>query len=317
MAPRTTSLLTLVLLTACSSGGGAGVSGSADESSASQSGSTSLWERAKSLVSDNSKTVEMSALALMADAFTEEAASRNTDGKQYTNSVLMLYKGTRQAMADRLETTLTEEARPLYTKLQKEGKKPPSRFTADHLMYSIPLVIALTPRKGWEVRPMRSQSDYDPELHGLYMGMLATSAIYANDVFGIISTELGGVTLNDPVAAKKRIIEIYNNIPPTQLKALLAAANDKVRRGNYSTDLTNSGNIHFVHQSAGDFVADARGVTWTKAGGVWFGDSRINGQQITFRLASTVSLQQRQTESGTNSQNSDAKVNGSGNVGPR
>lgn len=205
-------------------------------------------------------------------------------------------------------------------------------FDAEHALYTIPIVLALSPRKGWEVeaiddrnvppefdtpffRKNRPKSNYDEELHILYMDMLATSAIYTNDVFTLISAELDGVTLNDPDAAKKRVIEIYNKIPAEQLKALLTAANERVQRGKYSTDLTGSGNIHFSHSMGGDFVADARGVTWTKSGGLWFGDGKINGKQVNFKLTSTASLNQKQSETGTIGTDAKSKVDGSSTVG--
>ena len=42
-----------------------------------------------------------------------------------------------------------------------------------------------------------------------------------------------------------------------RITALVEAANQVVG-GRFSTDLTGSGNIHFTHSPAGDFVADPR-----------------------------------------------------------
>jgi hypothetical protein len=273
----------------------------------------------------------MSATSIIGEAFVEEAVNRNYDAYQYARIVLAPVDGERRTM----EQSLLDAIAPTQKNFADAKSKGEliSPFGAEHAVYSIPIVLAMSPRKGWEVeaiddrqvdprfdtpffRKNRPAPSYDEELHINYMAMLAISAAFTNDVFARIARELDGVTLNDPDQAKKRVIEIYKSIPASELKAILLAHTKTITNGRYSTDLTGSGNIHFINQPAGDFVADARGVSWTKGGGVWFGDGKINGRQVSFRLASTTSLQQRQSQTGTNTQNTDAKVNGSGNVGP-
>lgn len=65
---------------------------------------------------------------------------------------------------------------------------------------------------------------------------------------------------------------------------------------------------------AGDFIAHARGLTWTHAGGLWFGDSRINGQSVNLRLDSTASFTQREAQSGTQGTDANARVKSSGGI---
>lgn len=300
-----------VLLSACSSGGGAAVGGSADESASTQQGSSSLWERAKGLVIADSKTIEMSASALIADAFIEEAHFRRFDSDQYTDfGISRGPDGDYRSLITWLELSNA-----------KTRKTPPPKsgylgviFDAEHLGYSVPLVLAVSPRKAWEVHPFPGPQ-FNERRVAIYMEMLSVSAIYANEVFSLIAAELSGVSLQDPDQAKKRVLEVYAQIPASQLRDILQRATDAVQ-GNYDVDGAGSHNIHFTAR-AGDFVGDARGMTWTKAGGTWFGDGKINGQQVSFRVESTTSLQQRQSQSGTNSQNNDAKVNGTGNIGPK
>jgi hypothetical protein len=94
------------------------------------------------------------------------------------------------------------------------------------------------------------------------MEMLAISAIYTNTVFALIDSELGSSRLSDPDAARRQVLITFQAIPVDTLKAALAEAANQVVGGRFSTDLTGSGNIHFTHIPAGDFVADPRGLTW-------------------------------------------------------
>lgn len=105
-----------------------------------------------------------------------------------------------------------------------------------------------------------------------------------------------------------------NNFAAGALAAALKRASGQVSGGRFTTDLTGSGNVHFTHAPAGDFVGDARGVTWTKAGGVWFDDSRSAGQSVNFRLASTSSFAQSRSQSGNEGTSAGAQVEGSGSV---
>ena len=111
------------------------------------------------------------------------------------------------------------------------------------------------------------------------------------------------------------MLAVYQSIPGADLKRALDAASGQVIGGDFTTDLTGSGNVHFTHRPAGDFVGDARGVTWTKAGGPWFGDGRIAGRAINFRLASTSSLGQSQSQSGNQGTSAGAEVQGTGGIG--
>lgn len=324
------SAILILALAACSSGGGPSVSGGASEEAGSQSGSNSAWERFKNMVFSSEKTIEMPALGIMADTFITEAAKRRYDANQYAHFMLDSENGKRFSMLENINKSIEPTKRNFAQ--EKANNTLDTPFDAEHALYSIPIVLALSPRKGWEVeaiddrnvspefdtpffRKHRPKSTYNEELHVLYMDMLAASAMYTNDVFALIATELDGVTLNDPDAAQKRVIEIYNNIPADKLKALLTAASERVRQGKYSTDLTGSGNIHFTNSVGGDFVADARGVTWTKSGGLWFGDGRINGKQVSFKLTSTASLNQKQSETGSAATDAKSKVDGSSTVG--
>jgi hypothetical protein len=326
-----TPFVLVLMLTACG-GGGSSVSGSASETAGSSSGLSSLWERVKSLGIETGKTYEMPALGIMADAFMSDTNSRHVAPDAIPQLVMQRREGGiprfDQAIDGLIEPTRKEVAAVPPAELAKV-----TPLDAAHMIYAGPIVVAMQPRKGWEVDAMkpppipaaldtpffrahRQPSTYDEDIHVRYMEMLAISAIYANTVFGMIDEKMGTARLADPDAARQQVLTAFQAIPAPMLKAALADAARQVSGGNFSTDLTGSGNIHFTHTPAGDFVADPRGLTWTKAGGVWFGDGRINGQTINLRLASTSSLSQRQAQSGTQGTNADAKVEGTGNVGP-
>lgn len=316
--------LIALALSGCNSGG-ASVSGSASESAGSSSGTSSLWERVKGLGFETGKTYEMPALGLMADAFLLDAQARNVNPA--ATIVGSLY--------DRPGSVPTFDRQIADVAASLRGTEPnkASPLDAEHGVYAVPVLVALRPRKGWEVdaindcrvdprfdtpffRRNRPPCRYDEQAHIRYMEMLAASAIYTNTVFGLIDEKLGTARIADPDEARKRVLAAFQAIPAATLKAALDDASRQVVGGSFSTDLTGSGNVHFTHSPAGDFVADPRGLTWTKAGGVWFGDGRINGQTVNLRLASTASLSQRQAQSGTQGTNADAKVEGSGSVGP-
>lgn len=324
---RYAALLALPLALAGCNGGGPSVSGSVDEGARSSSGLSSLWERVRGLTVEETKTVDMPALALMADAFQanlmgerlQPVAGRILMAREDDGTILTL---DRQSAHQ--EGVFSEDFSTVPADVRAAAGSPA------HLAYELPILVALTARKGWEVNAVRPDPafdtpffranrhgpEYDADLHRRYMEMLAASAIYSNDVFAVISRQLGGVRLTDPDAAQARVLAAYHAIPPEQLRAMLGAAVTKVTQGRFTTDLTGSGNVHFTHSSAGDFVADARGTTWTRAGGVWFGDGRVNGQSVNFKLASTASQSQRQAQSGTQGTEADAKVGGTANVGP-
>lgn len=320
-----------IMLAGCN-GAGSSVSGSASESAGSSSGTSSLWERVKGLGFETGKTYEMPALGLMADAFLADWSGRDLSLDAGPALVLAARDGGRPPMV-RVVADAIAPTRRDYDATPPALRAKQSPLDADHRVYSTPIVIAMQPRKGWEVdaiddrnvdprfdtpffRAHRPPSRYDEDLHLRYMEMLAISAIYTNTVFGLIDKELGTSRIADPVEAQRRVLAAFQAIPAATLKAALEDASRQVVGGSFSTDLTGSGNIHFTHSPAGDFVADPRGLTWTKAGGVWFGDGRISGQTVNLRLASTASLTQRQAQSGTQGTNADAKVEASGNVGP-
>lgn len=326
-----TSCALAVALAACS-GGGPSVSGSASESAESSSGLSSLWERVKSLGIETGKTYEMPALGLMADAFLQDLSKRELE----PDDLAQIFLAPREGGRPRLDTAVVDAIEPTRKGLSQVEAQKLRKITpldAEHMVYAAPITIALQPRKGWEVQAMddrvvdprfdtpffrqnRPAPTYNEELHVRYMEMLAISTMYTNAVFGMIDEELGTSRLADPDAATQQILLTFQKIPVATLKSLLQNAAQQVSSGRFNTDLTGSGNIHFENSRAGDFVADPRGVTWTKAGGIWFGDGRINGQNVTLRLASTSSLSQRQAQSGTQGSNSGAKVEGSGSVGP-
>ena len=323
--------LLALALSGCSSGG-ASVSGSGSESAGSSSGLSGLWEKVKSLGIETGKTYEMPAVGLMADAFLADWDSRALSLDAGPERVLAPVNGQRADMSRVLSDSIAP-TRQDYNTTAPAVRTKQSLLDADHRVYSTPIVIAMQPRKGWEVqaiddrntdpafdtpffRAHRRPSSYDPDLHVRYMEMLAASAIYTNTVFGLIDKELGTSRLADPDEARRRVLAVFQSIPPATLKAALDDATRQVVGGRFTTDLTGSGNVHFTHSPAGDFVADPRGLTWTKAGGVWFGDGRISGQAISLRLASTASLSQREAQSGTQGTNADSKVEGSGSVGP-
>lgn len=323
---KSTVLLCAALGLAGCSGGGPSVSGTASEGSGSNSGLSILWEKARGVSVDNSRTVEMPALGLIAEAFANGAIG-NALG--VNAGPLLVSHGDNGSIAP----VPRQVAR--YGRIFAEDWKAANAGvaeaagSADHLALALPILAALQPRQGWEVDAMAPDpafdtpffrrhgraSSYDPELHKRYMQMLSTAAMFANDVFGLIARDLQGTNLADPDDASARVLAAYRAIPAPKLRAMLAAAADRVEAGGFTTDLTGSGNIHFIHSDAGDFVGDARGVTWTKAGGVRFGDGRIGGQAINLRLASTASLSRRASQSGTQGTNTDARVEGSGSVG--
>lgn len=325
------SLAALAALAGCGGGGGPAVTGSASESARSESGLSAMWSKVRGLTVNNSKTVEMPALGLMGEAFVSDALRHNTDFRTASGLLLMYDEETGRHYS--LEESIAHLSASFAKSTQIATPEQRARLgSVPHLLYGLPVLVAMQPRKGWEVnalddrhvdpafdtpffRKHRRPSTYNPDEHRRYMEMLAISAIYTNDVFALIGEELSGVRLSDPDAAQARVIAAYQAIPPTKLTAALSRAAAQVEGGRFTTDLTGSGNIHFTHSPAGDFVGDARGVTWTKAGGVWFGDGRIAGQSVNFRLASTSSLARSENQSGNQGTTSGADVQGSGSIG--
>jgi len=320
-----------LMLAACGKGG-ASVSGSASETAGSSSGLSSIWEQMKSLGIETGKTYEMPALGIMADAFLGDADARGIR-LDAIPSLVMRDDGNGIARFDTALLALIEPTARDVAAIAPAELARATPLDAEHMIYAGPIIVAMQPRKGWGVqaiddtaidprfdtpffRQHRRQSSYNRDTHLRYMEMLAASAIYANTVFGLIDTALGTVRLAAPDVARQKVLAAFQAIPAATLKSILVDACEHVTHGSFSTDLTGSGNIHFTHSPAGDFVADPRGTTWTKAGGIWFGDGRLNGQTVTIRLASTSTLSQRQAQSGTQGATADAKVGGSGTVKP-
>jgi len=325
-----TSLAAALLLAGCSNSGPS-VSGSASESAGSGSSLSNLWERVRSLGFESGKTHEMPALGLMADAFMADMRARELNDYEITGAVFGRdADGSIASLPDQLAASLAPTRAGLAA-LDQDELRARTPLDAAHMVYAAPVLLALFPRKGWEVHAIddrdvdprfdtpffnrnRPPPRYDEELHLRYMEALAISAIYTNAVFAAIDERLGTNRLADPDEARARVLAEFQATPVATLKAMLDDAADQVVGGHFTTDLTGSGNIHFYHSGAGDFVADARGLTWTRAGGVWFGDSRINGQSVNLRLASTASLTQREAQSGTQGTDANARVEGSGGI---
>ena len=320
-------LLALSLTLAGCNSGGPSVSGSADEGARSSSGLSSLWERTRALGVDQTKTTDMPAFGIIADAFLQDASAKGLVPARVRIGSMLQVDGK----VMRLDQLVAHDAAErLGTPPQT---KQPVSLDEMHYQYATPLLIALAPLNGWEVEPMddrkvdpafdtpffnqnRAPPRYNPEMHQRYMEMLSIAAIYSNDVFSRIAKSLGGIRLADPDDARQRVLASFQALPPGQLKALLTAAANQVAAGTFNTDLTNSGNVHFVNSAAGDFVGDPRGITWTRAGGIWFGDGRLAGQSVNFKLVSTSTLAQRQAQSGTQGTDTDASVRGTSSVGP-
>ena len=312
------------------------MSGSADERAGSQSGLSSLWERVRGVSVENGRTVEMPALGLMADAFLADADLRGVTIMNIADEVLSGREKGERPPLDRALELMEGNFRRRATEAHRRrcsvrGRLAP-RFQAHDLRRAHPAGASSPARAGrsrrWTTAPRPSSTRRSSasiarppittrSCTSAYMEMLAISAIYTNDVFALLDEQLGGAKLADPDDARARVLTTFQAIPFAQLKAMLDGATRKVVGGHFNTDLTGSGNVHFTHAPAGDFVGDARGLTWTKAGGVWFGDGHINGQTVNLRLASTTSLSQRQAQSGTASTTAGADVSGSGSAGPR
>lgn len=328
------ALVVLSMLSGCGGGGGPSVSGSASESARSESGLSAMWSKVRGLTVESGRTVEMPALGLIADAFLRDGQARNADARASIQGAIF-DSGRPIPPFEKQVVDAATGLRAVLAKATPEDRaklRAVSPLDADHIVYATPILLALHPRKGWEVeaiddcrvdprfdtpffRKHRRPCRYDEQAHIRYMEMLAVSAIYTNDVFALLGEELAGTRLADPDEAQRRVIAAYQAIPAPTLAAALKRASDQVVGGSFTTDLTGSGNVHFTHSPAADFVGDARGVTWTKAGGVWFGDSRIAGQSVNFRLASTSSLAQSQGQSGNQGTSAGAEVQGSGGVG--
>ena len=328
------ALVALSMLSGCGGGGGPSVSGSASENARSESGLSSLWSRVRGLTVESGRTVEMPALGLIAEAFLRDGQVRGADPNRMMQ-FLIFENGRPVLPLDKAFVTLakvTRDDRAKWSPADRATALKASPLDGDHAAYVGPILLALHPRKGWEVeaiddckvdprfdtpffRKNRPLCRYDEAAHIGYMEMLAVSAIYTNDVFALLGEELAGTRLADPDEAQRRVLAAFQAIPPATLATALKRASDQVSGGTFSTDLTGSGNIHFMHRPAGDFVGDARGLTWTKAGGIWFGDSRIAGQSVNFRLASTSSLAQSRSQSGNEGTSAGAEVEGSGSVG--
>ena len=324
------SLAVALLLAGCSNSGPS-VSGSASESAGSGSSLSNLWERVRSLGFESGKTHEMPALGLMADAFMADMRARELNDYEITGAVFGRdADGSIASLPDQLAASVAPPRASLAA-LDADELRARTPLDAAHMVYAAPVLLALFPRKGWEVHAIddrhvdprfdtpffnrnRPPSKYDEELHLRYMEALAISAIYTNAVFAAIDERLGTNRLADPDEARTRVLAEFQAIPVATLRAMLDDAASQVVGGHFTTDLAGSGNIHFYHSGAGDFVADARGLTWTRAGGVWFGDSRINGQSVNLRLASTASLTQREAQSGSQGADANARVEGSGGV---
>ena len=316
----------LMALSACNAAGPS-VSGSADESVSSHTGASSLWERVRGLGVDQSRTTDMPALGLIADAFLTDNAVTGAIPARIRISSMFEVNGSVMRLDQLVEHDLKFRTVPGPT---NPGKSP---LDGQHRGYAVPILVALAPLNGWEVEPQddrrvdpafdtpffnrnRPPPRYRPEMHLRYMEMLSIAAIYTNAVFARIGKTLGDVRLADPDDARNRVITAYQAIPPAELRAMLADAARQIGTGNFNTDLTGSNNVHFVHSTSGDFVGDARGMTWTRAGGTWFGDGRLNGQTVSLKLFSTQTLAQRQAQTGTTSTQADAKVGGTSNVAP-
>ena len=325
-ACRTLGPLSAMLLLGACGGSGPSVSGEASEVSGSNSGLSGVWKKDRGVGVDESKTVEMPALELVAEAFQAGAIGKAFGPiagellivRDDNNTLIPLPRRISQ------QTEQFSEDWPIANAGLKKAAGSP-----DHLAHALPLIAATSPRSGWEVNAMAPNPafddpffrkngmrlSYDEQLHRRYMEMLAASAIFANDVFGTIAKKLRGVRLADTDESQTRVLAAYRAIPAKHLRTMFDSAVEQVSDGRFTTDATGSGNIHFIHSAAGDFVAGARGLTWTRAGGTWFGDGRINGQAVNFRLASTASMSQRQSQSGTQGTNADASVRGAGSVG--
>lgn len=214
---RYAALLALPLALAGCNDGGPTVSGSADDGARSSSGQSTLWERVFGVTIDNSKTVDMPALALMADAFQANPASERM--MPIASQILTAHETdgsilTLDLQAAHQETVFSESWATVLPKVRAAAGSPA------HLALELPILVALTARKGWEVNAMapdpafdtpffranRRGSEYDPELHRRYMEMLAASAIYTNDVFGVISQQLGGRARHDLDPRRWRLV---------------------------------------------------------------------------------------------------------------
>lgn len=316
---RAVLLPALVALAACSGGGGPSVTGAAGESARSESGLSSLWEKARGLSVEQAKTVEMPAFALIADALASNAHEQGAVeafalGKR--GRVVALMANHREnlpplGMYEKTAAILSGGDKLLDPAFKLGDPKQAAELDrVRHALLAVPVLFTLAPFSGWDANPMREDRNDVQN----YTELVAASAIYTNALFAEIARRLDGTVLADPESSKAAIWKAYLSIPWQDLRAMLADASKAADGQAYTLDLAGGRDVHFSG-GPGDFVGDARGVVWTNNGMTWFGDGRINGQTVNFRLASTASLSQRQAQSGSSGTTSGADVSGGGSIG--
>lgn len=321
------ALIAGLTLGGCNGGGGPSVAGSADESTRSETGLSSLWERVRGTSIEQTKTIEMPAFALIADAIGDDAAKHHMDGRTVRKILTAHDDG-------RLPNSMLTQVDMLTAGLHRDRPAVEMQGgVAEHFTLGLLLFAAVAPLQGWEVNPMSDEPvdpvfntpffkqnraamgpAYNQAEHAAYMEMLAVSAAFANEVFTEIASKMQGITIADPDAAKRRVMAIYRSLPAAALRAKLAELSERADSARYITDLAGSRDIRFQAGGLGDFTGDGRGVVWTKSGTMWFGDNHINGQTTNFRLAAASSLSQRQAQTGSTNNTTGAAVTGNSSI---
>lgn len=305
------SLMTLMLLTACSQEHGPGVSADLTDSTSRES--KTVLTRGKDLAVGNTTkaTVQMPAAGLIADAMRELVRQDNQDvhsleasfirGAQYNGWTPMNMPkidpaGVKDWLAVQAEIDRSLASDPIAPGALEAKRACAEKGSAGDLAgakacyeaYFHALVaagviaVANATESGWPIDP-------GGKMAGPYLIAMSSLAEFANQLETELAAALQGRALRDPIEAKEQIRATLLSMKPEVIEAIAtqARATARTNLAHSTLDLASGKGITW---QATDSTYSNMGKGWTvsRNGMTWFGEGRLTGKSYDLALESSV-----------------------------
>lgn len=292
---------------ACSENG-AGVSAGSSSTSTADTNSILSKNRAIAAAEESAKTIQMPAIAVIAEAFTQripwaikdnarmqDANEGNPAGsegiRKIADHVFEMYKNEPEEFAKQIRPVINERIENQF-KTASSTKEIGDALV--RLRFERRLASCSAPMDGWEYSPMNKDAH-------VYMKTIANACDFTNLIFTELAGKIGNRALNNPSDAIEEVLKNWDAIPIETLEETWKIVVDKNNTSQFSANLTGVKGVQFTGQG-GMYWNQGGGFVVSKNSAKWFGDGTISGKVIDFNLRSSLSTKTEKTKSQSSSQ---------------
>ena len=304
-------LAALVLIAGCSDNS-AGVGAGSSSANTSDSSSTLSKSKAISAANESAKSIQMPAIAIISEAFTERVPGHQNDNsrmqdagegnQEEANNIrelgpLIFEMKSRPAEYDK------EFKGKLSPRLEKQFADSTSGTDISNALIRFRMerriASCTSPMNGWEYLPTKKDS-------GIYMQAIANACDFANVIYTELAGKIGARALENPAEAVQEVLKNWDSIPLETVENTWREIAKKSKGATYSANLTGVKGVQFTGPG-GMYWNQGGGFAIVKNSAKWFGEGAISGKVIDFNLRSSLGTK---TEKSKTLSNSEAQQSG-------